>query len=59
MDRYYFKTYLQKPPSFSSNYKSLFESGITKYPLNKKIPTKEKLEEEGSPNQDSKTQDCF
>ena len=43
MDRYYFKTYLQTPTSFYSNYKRSFEAGRAKHPLNqntsKKIET--------------------
>ena len=53
------QNYLQKPTSFSSNSKSSFESGIKNTRSTKTLPTKDKLEVESSPNQLSKTQDCF
>ena len=59
MDRSYFNTYLQTTNSFYSNSQSSFESGTTKHPLNKTLPTKNKLESESSPNQESKTNNFY
>ena len=59
MDRYHFKTYLQTPVSFFSKHQRIFEAGTKNILSTKTPPTKDKLESESSPNQDSKTQDFF
>ena len=59
MARSYFKNYLQTPTPFSSNSKRSFEAVTTKIRSTKSLPTKDKLEAESSPNQESRTQEFF